>query len=236
MSRTLDEVGLATELWSPAVEQRFQSLFAVAARKSLMAWHEVPAATAQVLVLDGSQPVLASALQAPCVVYVGGAAQRQPLGQSAQRWVAHLNVDFTLSDLIDMLDRAGVFLLDWRARQQAVTHHALERALADVRHQGLECGHRFEIKAWVSLQAPWDSPECTRALALLSRGMIDTMTLCTHSGLAPADAAHFLGDTALRAVLRCELNAPVAPQRKSAPAAPQWLQRLSGWISRGGRA
>ena len=122
MARTVGEVSLATELWTPEVRQRFEQLFAVASRKSLSQWRQVSRNTAEVLVLDGAVSQQGKdGSQPPCVVYVGGEAATQPLGRSSQGWAAHLEVDFTLSDLIDMLDRAAVFLMDWKARQKANT-------------------------------------------------------------------------------------------------------------------
>ena len=54
MARTVGEVSLATELWTPEVRQRFEQLFAVASRKSLSQWRQVSRNTAEVLVLDGA--------------------------------------------------------------------------------------------------------------------------------------------------------------------------------------
>lgn len=75
MARTTDEIGLAAELWSPLLKQRFETLFAVASRKSLRGWRQVPLVSAQVLVVDGSLPVPEAAGWLPCVVYVGGVPQ-----------------------------------------------------------------------------------------------------------------------------------------------------------------
>ena len=149
MARTVGEVSLATELWTPEVRQRFEQLFAVASRKSLSQWRQVPRTTAEVLVLEGavSPQKIKDGSQAPCVVYVGGEAASQPLGRSAQGWAAHLDVDFTLSDLIDMLDRAAVFLMDWKARQKANTVLTVQRAMADLQQQGFDCPHRFQLRS-----------------------------------------------------------------------------------------
>ena len=59
MARTIGEVSLAAELWTPAVQQRFEALFAVAARKSLSAWRQVPRHAAEVLVIEGLESLLA---------------------------------------------------------------------------------------------------------------------------------------------------------------------------------
>lgn len=173
MARTIGEVNLAAELWTPAVQQRFETLFSVAGRKSLSGWRQTPRQAAEVLVIEGFAPVeFKDGASVPCVVYVGGEAALQPLGRSAQGWAAHLDVDFTLSDLIDILDRAAVFLMDWRARQKASVTLTLQRALEDLKHQGLECPHRFQLKSWIALPMGANTAQNMRVLALLSRGLL----------------------------------------------------------------
>ncbi|WP_080945428.1 LysR family transcriptional regulator substrate-binding protein [Delftia tsuruhatensis] len=192
MARTTDEIGLAAELWSPLLKQRFETLFAVASRKSLRGWRQVPLVSAQVLVVDGSLPVPEAAGWLPCVVYVGGVPQGQHLERTPQRLATYLDLDFTLSDLIDMLDRAAVFLMDWTVRQQVASSQTLVRALDDLRQQAEGCRYQFRLKAWVALPAPWNSAESLRALAMLCRGPMDVATLCEHSGMAPAAVAELL--------------------------------------------
>ncbi len=247
MAQTKDEIGLAAELWSPALKQRFEDLFGVAARKSLKAWRRVPLVSAQVLVVDGSLPAPEAAVWTPCVVYVGGIPQGQHLGRSQQRWATYLDVDFTLSDLIDMLDRAAVFLMDWRVRQQVMTSQVLDTALEDLRLRGRDCGYRFQLGAWVALPAPWNRAECLRALAMLCRGAVDVPALCEHSGMEPEDLAQLLMHPRLRSLLHCSQaahGAPALPVRRSgttgaaggAPLTRHWVQKLAGWIRRGGAA
>lgn len=247
MAQTADEIGLAAELWSPALKQRFEALFAVAARKSVRDWRQVPLASAQVLVVDGSLPVPEAAVWMPCVVYVGGASQGQHLGRSPQRWATYLDVDFTLSDLIDMLDRAAVFLMDWHVRQQVATSQALERALGDLQRKGVACAYRFQLAAWVALPAPWNRAECLRALAMLCRGQMDVSMLCEHSGMAPEAVVQLLMQPRLRSLLHCSLrparDADAPAQRRSAaglagaqPPSAHWVRKLANWIRRGGLA
>ena len=57
MAKTIGEVNWAAQLWTPAVQQRFDALFAVASRKSLSAWTQVPSEAAEVLILDGAMPM-----------------------------------------------------------------------------------------------------------------------------------------------------------------------------------
>ena len=246
MTQTTDEIGLAAELWSPLLRQRFDDLFGVAARKSLKKWRQVPMVSAQVLVVDGSLPAPEAAVWMPCVVYVGGIPQGQHLGRSPQRWATYLDVNFTLSDLIDMLDRAAVFLMDWRVRQQVATSQMLDTALNDLQQRGWNCGYRFQLDTWVALPAPWNRAECLRALAMLCRGAMDVPSLCEYSGMAPEGLAQLLMQPRLRSLLHCSLRKPgtapgvlhtgAAGAVGSAPLTQRWVQKLAGWIRRGGAA
>lgn len=244
MARTIGEVNLAAELWTPAVQQRFETLFSVAGRKSLSGWRQTPRQAAEVLVIEGFAPVeFKDGASVPCVVYVGGEAALQPLGRSAQGWAAHLDVDFTLSDLIDILDRAAVFLMDWRARQKASVTLTLQRALEDLKHQGLECPHRFQLKSWIALSMGANTAQNMRALALLSRGPIDARSLAEHSGIELPQLVALLSLPQLQAALQCSLRtqqvqATVTKSTKTQPATSvtrQWVSKLTGWITRGGR-
>ncbi len=105
---------LAFSLLAPALQARFSELFGVASRKSVFAWKESSLPQAQVVVLDTSSDLFSLASKPPCVIWVG-LERAAPSNFSA--WMGQLGRDFTVADLIDMLDRAAVFLLDWKARQ-----------------------------------------------------------------------------------------------------------------------
>ena len=243
MAKTIGEVSWAAQLWTPAVQQRFEALFAVASRKSLSGWRQVSSDSAEVLILDGSVPAAApDSKTSPCVVYVGGEASAQPLGRSSQGWAAHLDVEFTLSDLIDMLDRAAVFLMDWKARQKASVALTLQRAMQDLQEQGLNCPHRFQLKSWVALPGSANTAENMRALALMSRGPIAAQSLSDHSGMEVPQLISLLSLPQVQAVLRCSLKTAEASKsqatKNTTPATSvtrQWVQKLTGWITRGGR-
>lgn len=248
MAKTIGEVCWAADWWTPAVQQRFEVLFAVASRQSLSGWRLVSRDAAEVLVLDGSasERLVPDGQKSPCVLYVGGDACEQPLGRSSQGWAAHLDVEFTLSDLIDMLDRAAVFLMDWKARQKATGTLTLQRALTDLQEQGLDCPHRFQIRSWVVLPAAVNTAQNMRALALLSRGPIAAQALGEHSGMEVAELISLLSLPQVQAVLSFSLKTAEAEKPPSLtnttqatqPASSvtrQWVRKLTGWITRGGR-
>lgn len=244
MAKTIGEVNWAAQLWTPAVQQRFDALFAVASRKSLSAWTQVPSEAAEVLILDGAMP-MQDDKAFPCVVYVGGDASLQPLGRSSQGWAAHLDVEFTLSDLIDMLDRAAVFLMDWKARQMKAAPLTLQRAMSDLQERGMGCPHRFQLKSWVVLPGAANTAQNLRALALLSRGPIAVQSLSEHSGVELPQLVALLSLPQVQAALRCspqavDVSRPQGTTDTTTAAAAsitrQWVQKLTGWITRGGRS
>ncbi|WCM92810.1 MarR family transcriptional regulator [Acidovorax sp. NCPPB 2350] len=226
--------GVAAHLLTPPLYARFVALFGVAARKSLLPWREVSAAEAQLLLVDHASSVQAG-LAAPCLVFVGGSfPEKAPQAQ----WVARLPLGYTLADLIDVLDRAAVFLMDWRLQHQVGGGAAQVPAPAAV-PAGDAC---FQLSAWVSLNAPFRSPGCVRALALLTRSPVTQRQLCEHSGLDAASAQALLAELARRGVLRTSAPAQSpAPAPALAPAqeAPWgrsqgWVLRLTRWVRGGG--
>ncbi len=233
---------LASGLLAPALRARFAELFGVAARKSVFAWRESPLQQAQVAVLDLSSNLMRLQPLPPCVIWVG---VDQPSARFPDAWVGRLAPNYTLSDLIDILDRAAVFLLDWKARQpmapvavavqapmassavippagpaRAFAHSTIQPvapAAAGTAAMAAAQGSRYRLGAWVFLGAPFDSAGCISALALLARQPVTAQQLHTHSGLAPAELAELLKELARRKVL--QVIAPAQPVPASAAAA-----------------
>jgi len=242
---------LATSLLAPALRTRFSELFGVAARKSVFAWRESPLAQAQVAMLDVSSNLMRLQPMPPCVIWVG---HEQPGARFAQTWVGRLPQDYTVADLIDILDRAAVFLLDWKARQNAApiavavqaappaptpapaaqparsfAHSTIQPAApAAVGSAAMAAaqGSRYRLGSWVFLGAPFDSAGYVSALALLARQPVTAHQLQAHSGLEPAMVAVLLRELAHRKVLQV-----IAPtQAVPAAASPS---RAGGAVSQG---
>lgn len=234
---------LSTGLLAPALRARFTELFGVAARKSVFAWRESPLEQAQVAVLDVSSNLVRLQPLPPCVIWVG---REQPGAHFAGGWVGRLPQDYTVADLIDILDRAAVFLLDWKARQpvaptavavaaqplavppvvpvstpsRAFAHSTIQPtppAAAGSAAMAAAQGSRYRLGAWVFLGPPFDSAGCISALALLARQPVTAQQLHTHSGLAPAELAELLKELARRKVL--QVIAPAQPVAPSSTAA-----------------
>ena len=218
---------LASSLLAPTLRARFSELFGVASRKSVFAWQESVLPEAQVVMVDGSSDLLRLQNRPPCVIWVGTA---QPPAGTAGAWTGRLAQDYTVADLIDMLDRAAVFLLDWKARQPIPAATAPVEPAVPLT--------RYRLGSWVFLGAPFDGASHVRALALLARQPVTAQQLQTHSGLALAQVADLLQELARRKVLRASAPAatPAPTSSAAAPVHKGLVQRLSNWLKGAGRA
>ena len=227
---------LAFGLLAPALRTRFLELFGVASRKSVFAWQESELPEAQVAVLDGSSDLMRLQPLPPCVIWVG--RDHSPAAPRSA-WVGRLAPDYTLSDLIDILDRAAVFLLDWKARQPAPAPLLVGKADGEVAGAASRSssahapgasdsvapavpakatmaaatqGTRYRLASWVFLGAPFDGSGCISALALLARQPVTASQLQVHSGLTAMDVRALLQELAHRKVLQV-----IASPAKAAP-------------------
>ena len=232
----MQTAGISADLLTSSVRQRFVQLFGVASRKSVLPWKEVPRARAQLLVLDhGTADAAAAIAAAPCVLCVG--AVRADMLRNVS-WVGRLEVNYTLSDLIDVLDRAAVFLLDWQARQKIISQRQQAEKAAAAPAPTAKQEFLYQLKSWVSMGAPFNNGACIRELALLSREPVSIWQLCTHSGLDPATARHLLVELGQRGVLRGIAIADHSPSVSARAQQPLHssglLGRLGRWIRGGG--
>lgn len=243
--------GVAPDLLAPVYQDRFLALFGVAARKSLIEWTRAPAADAQLALLDASSSGDAVPASTPCVIYVGKAAGGAEKSRS-ERWVSHLPAEFTVSDLIDALDRAAVFLMDWAVRQRMVAARAAAAATqtqvpaqAGEPSGAMVSDDQFQLTSWVSLDAPYNTGACVRAMALLTRAPINLRQLCGHSGLDVDTARALIASLHRRGVLRHTQHQAAAAAMSSKAAQEQvqrgrpvrvgLIQRLTRWVRVGGR-
>jgi hypothetical protein len=243
---------LTSSLLAPSLRARFADLFGVAARKSVFAWHEASLPDAQVVIVDQTSNLQILPVLPPCVIWVG---REQPSRANPGTWVGRLAQDYTLADLIDMLDRAAVFLLDWKARQSASAAVRASQPAPQVASSArstwlqAESGNsalpsispvsaanecRYRLQTWVFLSSPFDDPDCVAALALLARQPVTMQQLQTHTGLAPVLVVDLLQELARRRVLQvsppASAMAAKAAAPKGAPVRKGFLQRLSKWI------
>ena len=158
-----------------------------------------------------------------------------------------LGLASAVSDLIDALDRAAVFLMDWSARQKIAAAKAVAAAVpvpAAPVAQAPESEDQFQLTSWVSLDAPYNTGACVRAMALLTRAPINLRQLCGHSGLDVDTARELIASLNRRGVLRHTAHKPVAVLASNAaqeqvnrgrPVRMGLVQRLTRWVRVGGR-
>ena len=238
--------GVAPDLLAPVYLDRFVALFGVAARKSLIQWTRASTGEAQLAFLDASSKGDVVPASTPCVIYIGKTSAATEKARNA-RWVSHLPAEFTVSDLIDALDRAAVFLMDWSARQKIAAAKAVAAAVpvsAPPVAPAPESEDQFQLTSWVSLDAPYNTGACVRAMALLTRAPINLRQLCGHSGLDVDTARELIASLNRRGVLRHTAHKPVAVLASNAaqeqvnrgrPVRMGLVQRLTRWVRVGGR-
>lgn len=229
--------GIAADLLVPAARERFDKLFSVAGRKSVFQWRTTPHAQADLVLVDGSVQPSALGHVPTCMVSMG---EPGSAAASTSPWQARLPGNYTVADLIDVLDRAAVFLLDWQARQKqqrpAGAAGAAGAAVASLASATAESVSLYRLGSWVSMGAPFNTNDCLRALALLAQGAVSARQISEHSGLEPVRTTALLGELQQRGVLvvssRAELPASAPPRRASTSpaAAPSLVRRLSHWL------
>ncbi|WP_124458919.1 hypothetical protein [Variovorax sp. KBW07] len=211
-------------LLSPAVRERFQTLFSVAERKSVLAWQEAPLPRAEVVICDSDLQDLPTE-GSSCTVFVGTAvASTQPAATSATRRF-QLMPDFTVGQLLDTLDRAAVWLLE--VRNQKRMQRAQDAELPS---------SSYQLRRWVTLPAELSTPGYIRAMALLTREPMSMERLCNHSGLLGWQAHELLAELKRLDVLSVT-GAP--PRRPSGQATASnansrdrggFFSKLSRWL------
>lgn len=221
--------GIAADLLLPAARERFEKIFAVAARKSVFTWRSTAHTQADVVLIDDSVRADALGHVPPCVVCL---CKNNGSARSASPWQTQLSGDYTVADVIDVLDRAAVFLLDWQARPAAQRPAAAPVASAAPALPGVSL---YRLGSWVSMGVPFNNPQSLRALALLAQGAVSAHQISQHSGLEPERTSALLDELQRRNVLITSLRtAPSAAHRtppRPRPAAPiSLVQRLSRWL------
>ncbi|WP_435475783.1 hypothetical protein [Variovorax sp. GB1P17] len=212
-------------LLSPAVQERFQTLFSVAERKSVLAWQEAPLPRAEVVICDSDLQDL-STEGSSCTVFVGAAvAPTQPAATNATRRF-QLMPDFTVGQLLDTLDRAAVWLLEVRS-QKRVQQRAQEAELPS---------SSYQLRRWVTLSADLSAPGYVRAMALLTREPMSIERLCNHSGLLGWQAQDLLTELKRLDVLSVTGAAIRQPAAQAAPGTDRpgsFFSKLSRWLRQG---
>lgn len=222
---------ISTCFLSPTLRPRFLYLYAVASRKSVFTWREAELSRAEVLVLDISSVHVNLPHWPPCAIWLG----EQPSEASHSfHWNKVLPLDYTVADLMDMLDRAAVFLMDWKVNQSTQPSSPKGVLLPEVERIAGAC---YRLVNWVTLSAPLNRPEYLRAMALMAREAVTLSQLEDHAALSKAQVNALLDELHKREVLRVSkaIAKPVSTTQSVLGSSANYgqrrlIQRLSSWL------
>ena len=208
-------------------------------------WQEFGVFDAQVVVLGVSSDFTHLLSLPPCVIWIG---EDEPTTATNIAWLARLPLHYSASDLTDVLDRAAVFLLDWKAYQRTTALAAMEPHVTPPAtcktsfQEDIAIHRRYRLKTWVFLGTPFQTVGCTSALALLGRGFVTPEQLGAHCELAPGELQDLLQELDRRSVLEMTTSSPtlhIAPVNALGATLPLHkglARRLSQWLRRASRS
>jgi hypothetical protein len=176
---TLARGAIRVQLHSQQTRERFEHLLVIAGSRSIFAWSSLADAIADVVVVDDAVLLEVQPTSATCTIYVGNNPAHIP---RSSPWSLGLPPDYSIADLTDALDRAAVFLMDWRARAQS----NWQQRLPDDRF--------YRLGAWVLMGPPFHSREHKRALTLLTYHSLTLDELCLRSDLNTKEARALLSE------------------------------------------
>lgn len=191
------------ELLSAKLQERFRSLLSVAEKRTVFTWAEAPLRTAQVVFFEDHQALPAELTPgAPVFLALVGAAGEVAQVRAANKEAFHLELDFRVTQLADLLDRAAVRLLDVRGALAATPAAAAETTRVE----------SFKLRRWMVLGPPFTTHRHMSAMALVSREAVTIDALCSHTGLAPQEARSLMAELAKHeAITSSFVEVPPAP-------------------------
>lgn len=216
-----------TALLSPDIRMRFQSIFKVAERRSVVAWKESALGNAELLVVDSEPP--AQLGDGPtCTIFVGPPATAHVGSQPQMKRRFQLTPEFTVNELCDTLDRAAVWLLDMRSQSDIYANEAEARPLSQ------DEDTQYKLRRWVTLGPNFSvhGNGYTRAAALLTRESMSLERMCEHSGLSKEHGRYLLEELERLGVLQVIDRVAETAATPSAPGniGTGFFSKLSRWL------
>lgn len=195
--------------------ERFHALLKAAEPRCVCTWQEMPLGNAELLLLEGEAQTL-SAGWPPCLVMIDCPVPLH-VAHPSQR-IFHLDADFTVASLLDVLDRAAVWLLQIRSQRPSRVERAAQMA-----------SQRYKLRRWVTLGEEWTQREYTLAIALLTREFMAPEMLCNLSGLTKEQMQRLLAELTHLDALAVEISAHSSdpPPSDFFPARVGFFTRLS---------
>lgn len=242
------------EMLTQASHEDFWQKFAVARTKTVFSWEKTQTFNAEVVLIDHASNITDSGVFFPCVVWVGWEG---PPTQVGIEWAGCLPADYTVAQVIDILDRAAVFLMDWKARKQviqAITTPADVPMCEQSEHSHTAVPAKQQLgvfltldidkstaplhrlKAWIFLDSPYDTLACTRALALMANEYVSVEQLQTHCDIGHREVAELLDELRRRNLLESAAELQGLPEVFAPTSAgftlthKGFVRRLTRWL------
>jgi len=242
------------EMLTQASHEDFWQKFAAAQTKTVFAWEKTQIFDAEVVLFDHASNITDSGIFPPCVVWVGWEG---PPSQVGIEWAGCLTANYTVAQIVDVLDRAAAFLMDWKARRkviQVITATAevpvckrpehsqptvpdkLQLSVSPTLDTGEGIAPLYRLKAWICLDPPYDTLACTRALALMANEYVSVEQLQTHCDIGHGEASELLNELSRRHLLESasdpqrSLEVPEPKVASSTVAHKSFVRRMTRWL------
>jgi hypothetical protein len=180
---------------------RYELLMQIADEKTVFHWLPSDPRFASVALLDPSVFNPQEALPANCICIWVSASSDHPAGKGDMS----LPANFRLSDLINVLDRAALRILDMKTGTTGLDD------ASDPLSQ-----RTYRISRWISLEHDFSAVHFQKILAVMTKQSVDWHWLLAYGGLPERDAYLFLAELRKKKVLveRSKLPAAQEPEQE----------------------
>lgn len=203
---------------------RYELLMQLADEKTVFRWLQSDLRFASVALLDSSAPLSQQALPANCLCIWVSASPDHHVAKGDMI----LPVNFRLPDLINVLDRAALRILDMKPDKVGPDNSS------DPLFQST-----YRISRWISLEHDFSTVNFQKILAVMTKQAIDWQWLLVYGGLSERDAYLFLDELRRNDVL-VELSKLPLPQELAQKFYPEqkesgvgfFVKKITQWLSR----
>ncbi|MDB5769090.1 MAG: hypothetical protein JWQ61_3904 [Collimonas fungivorans] len=174
---------------------RYELLMQIADEKTVFRWISSDLRFASVALLDPSVFNSQEAIPANCIcIWISGSSDHTPCKSDMT-----LPANFRLPDLINVLDRAALRILDMK------TSHVSLGEASDPFFQ-----KTYRISKWIHLEHDFSAIRFQKILAIMTMQSINWHWLLAYGGLTERDAALFLDELRKKNVLIERIKLPAA--------------------------
>jgi hypothetical protein len=203
---------------------RYELMMPIANEKTVFRWLPSDSRVASVALLDPSVFNPLETLPANCICIWVAASPDHPAGKGDMT----LPAKFRLSDLINVLDRAALRILDMKTGTSGMGD------ASDPLSQ-----RTYRISRWISLEHDFSAVNFQKILAVMTKQSVDWRWLLVYGGLSERDAYLFLDELRKKEVLveRSKLPAAQEPAQQFHPEQKEsgvglFVKKINQWLGR----